>query len=200
MIAQQPLLLTYSPMHAPFPQVYTTLLQPHNRIMIAQQHLLLTYSLMHVPLSPQVYTALLQPHDRIMGLDLSHGGHLTHGFYTAKRKVSATSIFFESMPYHLNEEVRRASWHGANTNVANTCIAEHAGNVANTYGVHVKARHRPPLCLPRVHNPASQALMTESAVMIEHVLRVLCIVTFHTAAVLSYPQASLPLSSLTALV
>lgn len=34
-----------------------------------------------------VYTALLQPHDRLMGLDLPSGGHLTHGFYTAKKKV-----------------------------------------------------------------------------------------------------------------
>ena len=33
-----------------------------------------------------------------MGLDLSDGGHLTHGFYTSKTKVSATSVFFESMP------------------------------------------------------------------------------------------------------
>ncbi|KAJ3224842.1 Serine hydroxymethyltransferase 2 [Clydaea vesicula] len=31
-------------------------------------------------------TALLAPHDRIMGLDLPSGGHLTHGYATAKKK------------------------------------------------------------------------------------------------------------------
>lgn len=55
------------------------------------------------PANLAVYTALLNPHDRIMGLDLPHGGHLTHGFYTPKKKVSATSVFFESMPYRLDE-------------------------------------------------------------------------------------------------
>jgi glycine hydroxymethyltransferase len=51
------------------------------------------------PANFAVYTGLLNPHDRIMGLDLPSGGHLTHGFQTAKKKVSATSVFFESMPY-----------------------------------------------------------------------------------------------------
>jgi glycine hydroxymethyltransferase len=39
----------------------------------------------------------------IMGLDLPSGGHLTHGYQTAKRKVSATSIYFESMPYQVDQ-------------------------------------------------------------------------------------------------
>jgi glycine hydroxymethyltransferase len=56
------------------------------------------------PANFAVYTALLRPHDRIMGLDLPSGGHLTHGFYTAKKKVSATSIFFESLPYKIDAE------------------------------------------------------------------------------------------------
>jgi glycine hydroxymethyltransferase len=54
------------------------------------------------PANFAVYTALLKPHDRIMGLDLPSGGHLTHGYQTLKRKVSATSIFFESMPYRVH--------------------------------------------------------------------------------------------------
>ncbi len=56
------------------------------------------------PANFAVYTALLQPHDRIMGLDLSSGGHLTHGFATAKRRVSATSVYFESMPYKVGAD------------------------------------------------------------------------------------------------
>jgi glycine hydroxymethyltransferase len=56
------------------------------------------------PANFAVYTALINPHDRIMGLDLPSGGHLTHGFYTAKKKVSATSIYFESFPYQVDSK------------------------------------------------------------------------------------------------
>merc|ERR1719209_294688 len=54
------------------------------------------------PANFAVYTGIIQPHGRIMGLDLPDGGHLTHGFYTPKTKVSATSVFFESMPYKVD--------------------------------------------------------------------------------------------------
>ncbi|KAK1136853.1 hypothetical protein K0M31_001388 [Melipona bicolor] len=54
------------------------------------------------PANFAVYTGLIEPHGRIMGLDLPDGGHLTHGFFTPTKKVSATSLFFESMPYKVN--------------------------------------------------------------------------------------------------
>ncbi|KZT10232.1 glycine hydroxymethyltransferase [Laetiporus sulphureus 93-53] len=51
-------------------------------------------------------TALLQPQDRLMGLGLPDGGHLTHGYYTAKKKMTASSIYFQSLPYGLDPETQ----------------------------------------------------------------------------------------------
>lgn len=50
-----------------------------------------------------VYNALLEVGDNISGLDLKMGGHLTHGFQTSTRKVSASSKFFNSFPYYIDE-------------------------------------------------------------------------------------------------
>ncbi|ETN86388.1 glycine hydroxymethyltransferase [Necator americanus] len=59
-------------------------------------------SLSGSPANFAVYTALVEPNGRIMGLDLPDGGHLSHGFFTPARKVSATSMFFQSMPYKVD--------------------------------------------------------------------------------------------------
>jgi glycine hydroxymethyltransferase len=36
-----------------------------------------------------------------MGLGLPDGGHLTHGYYTAKKKITSSSIYFQSLPYRV---------------------------------------------------------------------------------------------------
>ncbi|CAJ1365366.1 unnamed protein product [Effrenium voratum] len=61
-------------------------------------------SLSGSPANFQVFTALCNVHDRIMGLDLPHGGHLSHGYQTDTKKISMVSKYFESIPYRLNED------------------------------------------------------------------------------------------------
>ncbi|MCJ1359409.1 MAG: Serine hydroxymethyltransferase, cytosolic [Icmadophila ericetorum] len=56
------------------------------------------------PANLQVYQAIMRPHDRLMGLDLPHGGHLSHGYQTPQRKISAVSTYFETFPYRVNLE------------------------------------------------------------------------------------------------
>lgn len=46
-----------------------------------------------------VYTALLKPGDKILGMDLSHGGHLTHG-----SKASISGKYFEAHFYGVSQE------------------------------------------------------------------------------------------------
>ena len=49
-----------------------------------------------------VFLALLQPGDTIMGLDLSHGGHLTHG-----SPVNVSGKWFKVIQYGVNRETQR---------------------------------------------------------------------------------------------
>ena len=49
-----------------------------------------------------VFLALLQPGDTIMGLDLSHGGHLTHG-----SPVNVSGKWFNVVQYGVNKETHR---------------------------------------------------------------------------------------------
>ncbi|KAL6120571.1 mel-32 [Nucleospora cyclopteri] len=53
-----------------------------------------------------VYLGVMGKTGRIMGLDLPSGGHLTHGYKTKLRKISASSVFYESCSYRcrVNEE------------------------------------------------------------------------------------------------
>lgn len=48
-----------------------------------------------------VYGALLKPGDRILGMDLSHGGHLTHG-----AKVNASGKYYDSFFYGVELDGR----------------------------------------------------------------------------------------------
>ena len=49
-----------------------------------------------------VFLALLQPGDTIMGLDLSHGGHLTHG-----SPVNVSGKWFNVVQYGVDKQTQR---------------------------------------------------------------------------------------------
>ncbi len=52
-----------------------------------------------------VYFALLRPHDTVLGMDLSHGGHLTHG-----SPVNFSGQLFDFKFYGLDENTGRIDY------------------------------------------------------------------------------------------
>ena len=52
-----------------------------------------------------VFTALLEPGDTIMGMDLSHGGHLTHG-----SPVNFSGKFYNAVSYGIDKETERLDY------------------------------------------------------------------------------------------
>ncbi len=100
------------------------------------------------PANFAVYVGICKPGDTIMGLNLTDGGHLTHGW-----KSSVTSLFYKSVPYHVKadgrvdmDEVRRLAkehkpkliWAGA------TCYPfkyeyEEYGEIADSVGAYFAA-------------------------------------------------------------
>ncbi len=52
-----------------------------------------------------VYFAMLQPGDTVMGMNLSHGGHLTHG-----SPVNISGKYFHFVPYGVDMETERLNY------------------------------------------------------------------------------------------
>lgn len=52
-----------------------------------------------------VYFAVLQPGDTVLGMNLAHGGHLTHG-----SKVNSSGKLYNFIPYGVDEETGRINY------------------------------------------------------------------------------------------
>lgn len=57
------------------------------------------------PANTAVYTALLKPGDAILGMDLLHGGHLTHG-----APVNRSGLVFDAYHYSVDPETERLDY------------------------------------------------------------------------------------------
>lgn len=52
-----------------------------------------------------VLFSVLQPGDKVLGMDLAHGGHLTHG-----ARASFSGKFFQSLTYHVSEKTEEIDY------------------------------------------------------------------------------------------
>jgi len=57
------------------------------------------------PANNAVYTALIKPGDTILGMDLLHGGHLTHG-----SPVNRSGLWYNALHYTVNPETERLDY------------------------------------------------------------------------------------------
>ncbi len=62
-----------------------------------------------------VYFSVLKPGDKMLTMDLSHGGHLTHG-----NKANFSGKFFEIIHYGVNKETERIDYDRSRRWRANT--------------------------------------------------------------------------------
>jgi glycine hydroxymethyltransferase len=69
------------------------------------------------PANLEAFAALLNPGDKIMGLDLPSGGHLTHGYQTEQKKISFTSLIYNSRPYKVDPETGLLNYEEIKKNV-----------------------------------------------------------------------------------
>ncbi len=80
---------------------------------LARERAKAIFSAEHVNVQPHsgaqantaVYFALVQPGDTIMGMNLSHGGHLTHG-----SPVNISGKYFNFVPYGVNQETEQIDY------------------------------------------------------------------------------------------
>lgn len=121
------------------------------------------------PANLAVYLATCKPGDTVMGLDLTHGGHLTHGW-----NVSATGIFYNPVLYHVDKTGQidftelemlikkhkpKLIWVGATAYVYEFPFRKFA-DLAATYGAYLAAdiAHVAGLVVAKVHlSPVSYA-------------------------------------------
>lgn len=54
------------------------------------------------PANLAVYMGILSPGDTICGLGLTSGGHLTHGYQTPLKKITASSMYYNTVSYHVD--------------------------------------------------------------------------------------------------
>lgn len=67
------------------------------------------------PANLYVYQAIMKPHDRLMGLDLPSGGHLSHGYATPTKNISAVSTYFTNLPYQVDPATGLIDYDGLET-------------------------------------------------------------------------------------